>query len=90
MDEAIARAKAYAAAGASGFFVPGLADDSLIARLCEATELPVNVLVLDGVSPPKRLAALGVARISYGALPYVRLMKTLQEQAREEARRSSQ
>jgi 2-methylisocitrate lyase-like PEP mutase family enzyme len=79
--DAIARARAYAAAGASGFFVPGLIDDTLIARLCETTELPVNVMVMEGVSPTKRLASLGVARVSYGPIPYVRVMKALEEQA---------
>ena len=44
LDNAIARAKAYADAGASGFFAPGLKDEGLIARLCESTELPVNII----------------------------------------------
>jgi 2-methylisocitrate lyase-like PEP mutase family enzyme len=81
LAEAIARAKAYAAAGASGFFAPGLVDDALIGRLCETTELPVNVMVMDGVSSTKRLASLGVARVSYGPIPYIRVMKSLTEQA---------
>ena len=38
--EALERAKAYAAAGASGFFVPGLVDDTLIGRIVEGTPLP--------------------------------------------------
>jgi 2-methylisocitrate lyase-like PEP mutase family enzyme len=82
MGEAIARVNAYATAGASGFFVPGLVDDSLIAQVCAATELPVNVMMMDGVSSVERLRALGVARISYGPLPYLRLMTSLEEQAR--------
>jgi 2-methylisocitrate lyase-like PEP mutase family enzyme len=81
MREATDRAKAYAAAGASGFFVPGLTDDTLIARLCAATELPVNVMVMDGLSSVERLRTLGVARVSYGPIPYVRAMKSLAEQA---------
>jgi 2-methylisocitrate lyase-like PEP mutase family enzyme len=79
--DAIARARAYAAAGASGFFVPGLVDDALIGRLCDAIELPVNVMVMEGVSSTKRLASLGVARVSYGPIPYIRVMKSLKEQA---------
>jgi 2-methylisocitrate lyase-like PEP mutase family enzyme len=81
IPDAIARARAYAAAGASGFFVPGLVDDALIGRLCTSTELPVTGMVMDGVSPAKRLGSLGVARISYGPIPYVRAMKSLKEQA---------
>ena len=83
MHEAIDRAKAYASAGASGFFAPGLVDDTLIGRLCEATELPVNVMVMDGVSSARRLGALGVARVSFGPIPYVRAMQSLREQAHD-------
>ena len=68
------RARAYAAAGASGFFIPGLTDASLIGRIVEGATLPVNVMILDGVPAHDRLAELGVARISYGALPYIQLI----------------
>lgn len=81
IGEALDRAKAYAAAGASGFFVPGLIDDALIGRICQGTELPVNVMVMDGVSSAERLATLGVARVSYGPIPYIRVLKFLKEQA---------
>jgi 2-methylisocitrate lyase-like PEP mutase family enzyme len=80
--EALDRAKSYAAVGASGFFVPGLVDDALIGRICEGVPLPVNVMVMDGVPSNARLAELGVARISYGPIPYVRAMKVLEQEAR--------
>ena len=51
IGDALDRAKAYAAAGASGFFVPGLRDDALIGRICNGVALPVNVMVMDGVWP---------------------------------------
>jgi len=78
---ALDRGKAYAAAGASGFFVPGLSDDALIARICTDVPLPINVMVMDGVSPTARLSALGVARVSYGPIPYVRAMNDLKAAA---------
>jgi 2-methylisocitrate lyase-like PEP mutase family enzyme len=78
---ALERARAYAAAGASGFFVPGLRDDALMGRICEDVALPVNVMVMDGVPSVDRLARLGVARISYGPLPYLRTMAALQQEA---------
>ncbi len=78
---ALSRAKAYADAGASGFFVPGLGDDALIGRICDGVELPVNVMVMDGVPSNERLAKLGVARISYGPIPYLGAMKALKEDA---------
>lgn len=81
IGEALERAKAYAAAGASGFFVPGLRNDVLIGRICDGVALPVNVMVMDGVPPNERLSKLGVARISYGAIPYIRAMKALREEA---------
>ena len=81
VGEALDRAKAYAAAGASGFFVPGLVNDALIGRVAKAVTLPVNVMVMDGVPSNGRLSELGVARISYGPIPYVRAMIGLRQEA---------
>jgi 2-methylisocitrate lyase-like PEP mutase family enzyme len=77
-DEAIDRAKAYADAGASGFFIPGLQEKSLIARISEGAPLPVNVMVMDGVPSNAQLAEIGVARISYGNAPYVDVLRSLE------------
>ena len=82
VSEAFGRAKAYAAVGASGFFIPGLVDDALIGRICESVTLPVNVMVMDGVPSNGRLSELGVARISYGPIPYIRAMRALGQEAR--------
>ena len=81
VGDALERAKAYASAGASGFFIPGLQDAALIGRICDGTALPVNVMVMDGVPSNERLSTLGVARISYGPIPYIRAMKALKEDA---------
>ncbi|TQV70214.1 isocitrate lyase/phosphoenolpyruvate mutase family protein [Exilibacterium tricleocarpae] len=70
MEEAKARAAAYAEAGASGLFAPGLADAELIGELCEAVKLPVNIMMNENVPSPTELATLGVARISCGPGPY--------------------
>lgn len=83
IGDALDRARAYAAAGASGFFVPGLKDGALIGRICEDTELPVNVMVMEGIPTVRRLAKLGVARVSYGPIPFARAMETLAKQARK-------
>lgn len=77
VQAALDRASAYQTAGASGFFIPGLQEESLIARICEGTTLPVNVMVMDGVPDNERLAEIGVARISYGPIPYINAMDTL-------------
>ena len=83
VGDALDRAKAYASAGASGLFIPGLQDDALIGRICDGTALPVNVMVMDGVPSNERLSKLGVARISYGPIPYISAMKALKEDARK-------
>ena len=81
VSEAMERSKAYAAAGASGFFIPGLQDEALIGAICEVSTLPVNVMVMDGVPSVERLTELGVARISWGPIPYINAMAALQRDA---------
>jgi len=81
--EVIERASAYRDAGASGLFVPGLADSTLIARLAEVSPLPLNIMVGDATPPRSTLAEHGVARVSFGPRPYVRAMMALEEAARE-------
>jgi 2-methylisocitrate lyase-like PEP mutase family enzyme len=81
VGEAIERGKTYAAAGASGLFIPGLVDDALIRQICDGVPLPVNVMVSTGVSQMADLAALGVARVSYGNIPYTDAMAALQQAA---------
>lgn len=82
LGEALARMDAYAKAGASGFFVPGLTDEEAIARVCEASPLPVNAMLFDAMPTHKRLAELGVARISHGPGPWRAAMAALEEAAR--------
>ena len=80
--EAVERARAYAEAGADGFFAPGLLDITLIARLAEASPLPLNIMVGDATPPLSALAGHGVARVSHGPGPYLIAMKALDESAR--------
>ena len=82
LDAAIARAKAYKAAGADGFFAPGLADETLIGALCAAVDLPVNIIALPHVPDRKTLTKLGVARISHGPVPYKKMSAWLRQQAK--------
>ena len=80
--KALERAEAYAGAGADGLFVPGLADLALIAELTKASPLPVNIMVSQGANI-SALARRGVARVSFGADPYVITISALQEAARK-------
>ena len=83
LDEAIERAHAYKQVGADGFFAPGLADEKMIERLCKEIDLPVNIIALPYVPDKAVLTGLGVARISYGPVPYLKMMKALGERAAE-------
>ena len=79
VPEAQARATAYEAAGASGFFIPGLSDLGLIGEITGATPLPVNVMAVPGAPDASAFAGVGVARISHGPFPYRKAMKALGE-----------
>jgi 2-methylisocitrate lyase-like PEP mutase family enzyme len=81
LDQALERAHAYAKAGASGFFAPGLVDEKLIARLCQSCPLPTNIMVMPASPSSTRMAELCVARISYGPAPYRAMMVALGEAA---------
>jgi 2-methylisocitrate lyase-like PEP mutase family enzyme len=82
LDEAIARVRAYAEAGASGFFVPMLGDLGLLQRLCGESPIPVNFMIYPGCPSNADVAATGVSRISHGPFPYMALMMQFEEAAR--------
>ena len=77
LAEAIERSNAYAKAGASGFFAPGLIDPALISALIATTTLPVNLLISPTAPPAATLAALGAARLSHGPFPWRAQMAAL-------------
>ena len=82
VDQVIERGKAFADAGASGFFVPRLADPSQIERIVREVPLPLNVIAFPGGPDKKVWADAGVARISHGPFPHRALMAKLTEMAR--------
>src|SRR5688572_27066158 len=82
LDEAVNRAEAYARAGASGLFAPGLRDGEMILELCDRSPLPVNIMVMPDTPANKEMAMLGVARISYGPGPYRQMIEWLKEAGR--------
>jgi 2-methylisocitrate lyase-like PEP mutase family enzyme len=63
---AVARGRAYAAAGADCIFVPGVQDRELIARLVTEIDAPINVLAGPATPSVGELEAIGVARLSIG------------------------
>ena len=83
VDKVVERGKAFADAGASGFFVPRLSDPKQIERVVREVPLPLNVIAFTGAPPKQDWAAAGVARISHGPFPHRALMAKLEEMARE-------
>ncbi len=85
MDEALERGRAYAEAGASGFFPVLVADLELLRRLADEVALPLNIIYLPGkgIPEPRELADAGVSRISYGPGPYLAMIEWLKENARK-------
>ena len=79
---ALERAAAYAAAGASGLFVPCIVRAEHIRAVCAGTTLPVNVMMMPALPPRAELARLGVARISHGPGPYQAAMDFFEHAAR--------
>lgn len=82
VDQVVERGKAFADAGASGFFVPRLAEPKQIERVVREVPLPLNVIAFPGAPNKKLWADAGVARISHGPFPHRALMATLTEMAR--------
>ena len=69
LAEAIARLRAFAAAGADCVYAPLLPDLAAVRTVCAAVAVPVNVLAVGPLTAASRadLAAAGTARISLGS-----------------------
>jgi 2-methylisocitrate lyase-like PEP mutase family enzyme len=81
-DQAIERGNAYAEAGANGLFIPGLADLSLVERICRAVRVPVNAMHLPGGPTRAQWASAGIARVSHGPFPFMAMQEWLAGEAR--------
>ena len=67
LGEAVARSRAYLAAGATCAFIPGVYDAPTIRALVEGIGVgKVNILGAHGAPPPSELQAMGVTRVSFG------------------------
>lgn len=81
IDAVIERGRAFADAGASGFFVPRLADPRQIERVVREVPLPLNLIAFPGAPPARQWADAGAARISHGPFPHRALMAQLEMMA---------
>lgn len=82
VGQVVERGKAFADAGARGFFVPRLSKPEHIEWIVREVPLPLNVIAFPG-APDKRVwADAGVARINHGPFPHRALMAVLTDMAK--------
>jgi 2-methylisocitrate lyase-like PEP mutase family enzyme len=82
-DEAVARGRAYLAAGADCFYPITLRDSGTIGRLVQALNAPVNINVRAGWPSVAELEALGVARVTTATQITLMALATTRQIARE-------
>jgi 2-methylisocitrate lyase-like PEP mutase family enzyme len=82
-DEAVARGRAYLAAGADCFYPITLRDPATIGRLVQALKAPININVRAGFPSVAELEALGVARITTATQITLMALATTRQIARE-------
>jgi 2-methylisocitrate lyase-like PEP mutase family enzyme len=70
LAETLRRAALYGRAGASGIFVPMPIEEDLLSQLAAGIALPVNAMGRPGMPSAKRLAELGVRRLSSATGPF--------------------
>jgi len=66
LDDVLARASAYAKAGADSLFVPGLTDLPVVTALTKTSPLPINVMAGPGAPTVAEFKSAGVRRVSVG------------------------
>jgi 2-methylisocitrate lyase-like PEP mutase family enzyme len=70
VDEATKRCNAYLAAGADCAFPVGVRQATAIATMTKAVRGPLNILAGPGMPNVAELGAIGVRRVSIGALAF--------------------
>ena len=70
LNETIARAMLYEAAGADGIFVPCVTDENDIQKIVDSVSLPVNVMAMPNLPSFLTLQNIGVKRVSMGPFFY--------------------
>src|SRR6266853_3606431 len=82
-DEAVARGRAYLAAGADCFYPITLRDPATIGRLVQALQAPININVRAGYPGVAELEALGVARVTTATQITLMALAATRQVARE-------
>ena len=80
---AIERANAFYKAGADCIFIPGAIKESIIEKLIENIEAPINILATPSTNNFAKLDRLGVRRLSLGSAPARAAYSNLIENVRQ-------
>jgi 2-methylisocitrate lyase-like PEP mutase family enzyme len=80
-DEMVVRANSYLAAGADCIFMLGLSTEDLVKRALDEIDGKISVFSGPASVPLKRLAELGVSRVSFGPGPMGLTLAHLQKAA---------
>jgi 2-methylisocitrate lyase-like PEP mutase family enzyme len=83
LDETVRRANAYRTAGADCLFIPGVIDATIIQKLVQQIDGPINIMAKPGAPNIPALVALGVARVSVGSAIAAAAMAATQRAALE-------
>ncbi len=83
IEETLRRAAAIERAGASGLFVPGIADSAQISAVVRGTKLPLNIMARPGAPPAIQLRELGVRRVSAATALFNAAMAAAREAAED-------
>lgn len=84
LDDAVARGRAYLAAGAPVVFVPGRLDEAQVRTLVDAFGARrLSVIAVPGSLPLAKLEELGVARVSFGPWSQRVALTALQDLVRD-------
>lgn len=77
LEDVIERGRAYSEAGANGFFIPGTTDKTLIKKICDAVNIPVNVMDLSDDPDVEAYGKSGVSRVSIGPKSWIDFSQNL-------------
>ncbi|MGQ0532975.1 MAG: isocitrate lyase/PEP mutase family protein [Caulobacteraceae bacterium] len=83
VEETLRRAAAIEGAGASGLFVPGIADPAQINAVVRGTKLPLNIMARPGAPAASQLRELGVRRLSAATAVFNAAMAGAREAAED-------
>jgi 2-methylisocitrate lyase-like PEP mutase family enzyme len=78
VPDVVARGRAYLEAGADCVYPIALSEPAALRAFVEGVDGPVNALAFPKAPPPRELAELGVARISWGGLIHRATMEHLE------------